>query len=88
MKALDEKWHSNYDVKLATKHTILIIVVSAYNSSSRKDLARALNVHHRNIIVVLSRHTIINDSGLALWSLRMRKRADGLPDLLREAIID
>jgi len=89
MKALDENKHSNNGVKLVAKHTMLTTTINVHNSSSRRDVARALGVHHRNIIVVLSRHTIIDDNGLTLWSLFIRrKRTDGLFDLLREAIID
>ncbi len=89
MKALDENRHSNDGVKLTTKHAILSVVVSAHNSSSRRDVAKAFGVHHRNILGALSRHIIIDDSGLALWSLFVRrKRTDGLPNLLREAFIN
>jgi hypothetical protein len=83
MKALDEYKHSNNGVKLVAKHTILTSTISVHNSSSRRDVARALGVHHRYILVVLSRHTIIDGSGLTLWSMYIRrKRTDGLLDLL------
>jgi hypothetical protein len=89
MKALDENWHSNSGVKLATKHAILIVDVNVHNSSSRRYIAKALGVHHRKILVDLSRRTIINDSGLALCSLFIKKkRTDRLPNLLKEAVID
>ncbi len=89
MKALDENRHSKNGVKLATKHTILTIVVNAHNSSLKRDVARAFGVHHRNNLVVFSRHTIIDDSGLTLWSLSIRRKStNGLLDFLRKAIID
>ncbi len=89
MKALDENKNSNSGVKLATKHELLIIVVSVHNSSSRKDITRTRGVHHRNIVVVLSRRKMINDSGLTLWSLFVRKkRIDELLKLLKEVVID
>ncbi len=52
MKALDENRHSNNGVKLVAKHTILTIDVNVHNSSSKRDVARALCVHHKNILVV------------------------------------
>jgi hypothetical protein len=55
MKTLDENKHSNRGAKLVTKHALLTIVVSAHNSSSRKDIARALGVHCKNIVAILSR---------------------------------
>jgi hypothetical protein len=89
MKALDENRHSNNGVKLATKHVILTSAINVHYSSSRKDVARALGVHHRKILVAPSRCTIIDDNGLALCSLSVkRKRTNGLPDLLKETVID
>ncbi len=89
MKTLDENKHSNRGAKLVTKHALLTIVVSAHNSSSRKDIARALGVHCKNIVAILSRWKMIDDCGLALWSLSIKKkRTGGLPELLREIVID
>jgi len=89
MKALDENQGSNNSVKLAAKHVLLIVVISAHSSSSTKDVAKTLCVHHRNVSAVISRKKLINDNGFALWSLSMKKkRIDGLLELFRKAIID
>lgn len=89
MKVLDDNQHSNYCIKLTTKHAILSVVVSVHNSSSRRDVAKAFGVHHRNILGALSRCIIIDDSGFALWPLPVRRKSiDGLPNLLREAFIN
>jgi hypothetical protein len=88
-EALNENKHFNSGVKLVTKHALLIIAISAHNSSSRRDIVRVLGVHHRNIVAILSRWKMIDDSGLALWSLSTRKkRTNRMHELLREAVID
>jgi hypothetical protein len=42
MKALNENHHSNSGVKLATKHSLLTVAISAHSESSIIDVARAL----------------------------------------------
>ncbi len=62
---------------------LLIIVVSVHSSSSTKDVAKTLGVHHKNLSAT------IDDNGFALWSLSMKKRGtNGLPKLLRKVVID
>ncbi len=52
MKALDENRHSNSGVKLVIKHALLTIAINAHSASLVRDVARALGVHHINILVV------------------------------------
>jgi hypothetical protein len=89
MKALDENQGSNSGVKLVAKHVLLIVVISAHNSSSTKDVAKTLGVHHRNVSAVISRKKLIDDNGFALWSLFVKKkRTDGLLELLKKTVIN
>ncbi len=87
MKTLNENQHFNSGVKLATKHAILIFVVNVHNSSSRKDIARTFGVHHKKLLVAFSRCTIIDDNGLVVCSLFVkRKRTNGLLNLLKKVV--
>jgi hypothetical protein len=65
------------------------VVVNAHNSSSTKDVAKTLSVHHKNVNAVISRRNLIDDNGFALWSLSVKKkRTDGLLELLKKVVID
>jgi hypothetical protein len=76
MKALNENHHSNNGVKLATKHALLTAAISAHSESSIIDVAGTFCIHHRNILVVFSWWKLIDDNGIALWSLSIRKKKD------------
>ncbi len=53
MKSLGEVKKSCSSVKLATRHALLIVVISFGGNSSQRTKARVLGVHHCNISHVI-----------------------------------
>lgn len=53
MKSLGKVKKSCSSVKLATRHVLLIVVISSRGNSSQKAKARILGVHHCNISHVI-----------------------------------
>jgi len=76
MKALNESWNSTSNVRFATRHVILTVVVSIHSSFLMWDVAKALGIHHRNVLAAISRCKVMDDSGFALWSLYVKKKKD------------
>jgi predicted component of viral defense system (DUF524 family) len=73
-KALKENKQANSGIKLATKHVILNIVVSAHKESSMKTMAKTFGVHVKNITGVVLCHKVIDHSGAFLWCLSTKKK--------------
>jgi phage regulator Rha-like protein len=74
MKALNVNRNSTNSVRLATKHAILTIVVNVHSLSSMRDVAKALGIHHKNVLETISRCKVMDDSGFALWFLFVKKK--------------
>jgi len=55
MMALDETQNSTNNVWFATKHAILTIVIGVHSLSSMQDVIKGLGIHHRNVLVAISR---------------------------------
>jgi hypothetical protein len=55
MMALDENQNSTSNVRFVTKHAILTNAVGVHNLSLMQDVAEGLGVHHRNVLVAISR---------------------------------
>jgi hypothetical protein len=70
------------------RHAILTTAISAHTTSLVRGVARALSVHHKNVMGVISRRMLMDANGFSLWSLFMRKkRTDGLLGLVKEVVI-
>jgi hypothetical protein len=79
---------TNSNAKLATKHCIFATSISARPTSSMKDIARVLCVHHCNVSNVMERPKVFSDCGVVLWTLSFqRKRIDGCTNEDKDAAI-
>lgn len=74
--------------ELATKYAILDASVSTQKKSSMREVARALGVHHRNIMKAISRRELMHNGGdfLVVLTIR-RKRNDCVGDNDKDVII-
>jgi hypothetical protein len=75
MKSLGEVKKSCSSVKLATKHVLLIVVISFGGNSSQKAKAHVLGVHHHNISHAIMCQRVMDLSNefqwpLSIWSQR------------------
>ncbi len=68
-QSLGEIKQTNSNVKLASKHCILATSISAKPTSSMRNIARVLGVHHRNASNEMERCKVFNDYGAMLWTL-------------------
>lgn len=77
-QSLGEIKQANVNVKLASKHYILVANISAKPTSSMKYIARVLGVHHHDVFNAMERCKVFSDCDVVLWTLSFqKKRADG-----------
>jgi hypothetical protein len=78
IKSLQEIMQANFSAKLVSKHAILSTNVSAWPTSSMRNITKVLGVHCQNIDIAMQRCNITSDTCDVLWSLSVRnKRIDG-----------
>ncbi len=76
-------------MKIATKHTLLIAIISFHTLSLARIVTKILGVHHINITSAISRRMVIDDQSKALWSLNARRKwINGLLDVAKRVVTD
>jgi hypothetical protein len=80
----------NSNVKLATKHYILVVVICVGpRTSFARGIARMFGVHHQNVVATILCKALMCESGVPLWTLTMRnKRNDGIMPSTRHTIVN
>jgi hypothetical protein len=54
-----------------------------------RDVAKALSIHQKNVLAIISRCKVMDDSGFAFWSLSIReKKTNGLLALLKKIVLE
>jgi hypothetical protein len=83
-----ETKQANSNVILVVKHYILTTSISARASSTR-GIGQMLGVHHWNVCVAIVCRTLMCDSGVPLWTLKLRKkRSDGILPSTKNVIVN
>jgi hypothetical protein len=65
-QSLGKVKQANSNAKLTTKHCILATNISARPTSSTRDIARVLGVHHYNVSNAMERPKVFSDYGAML----------------------
>jgi hypothetical protein len=87
-RCLGEIKQANSGAKLAAKHAILTAAVSGGSISSVREVAKALSVHPRNIMLAMERRGAMDVEGNFLWTLTIRRtRTDGVGEAVKEVVI-
>ena len=70
------------------KHAILTVAVSARSISSICQVARALSVHPKNIMLAIERREAMDADGNFLWTLSIwQTRVDGMGEAVKDVVI-
>jgi hypothetical protein len=87
IKVLEGNKQVDSGLQLATKHALLIAIVSAHIEFSKRVIAKTIGVHVRNILSAILWQTVINSIGSFLWSLFMReKKSDGIFFIVKNVV--
>lgn len=73
-KSSEKIKQANFSAKLASKHLIPSVIISAWPTSSIRNIAKVLGVHRKNIEIEMQRCKITSDTSDALWSLPFKKK--------------
>lgn len=87
MKSLGEVKKSCSSVKLATRHVLLIVVISPGGNSSQRAKARVLGVHHCNISHVIMCRKVMDLSNEFQWSLSIWNRRSDVLSLTTKVVM-
>jgi hypothetical protein len=88
VQSLAEVKNAKSRAQLVSKHAILTAVVSSGGSSSARQTARLLNVHHRNVTSAVQRRASMASTEHILWTLSVRKRrSDATSELVKAEVI-
>lgn len=88
VQSLSEVKNARCKADLVTKHAILTAAVTSGASTSKRQKARLLGVHPRNVRAAIQRRSSIESTDQIVWTLSVRKvRKDATSESVKAAVI-